>query len=103
MTEGRLRREIKEATKPTLNEVSVVHLSLHRATIDASLKGEARLNELNRLSENLEECELLDPMGILSPEFYNNPPEHKVYIILVRTSKGESIYCGGVVLIADVH
>ena len=103
MTEGRLRREIKEATKPTLDEVSVVHLRLHRVTIDTSLEEEACVNELNRLSENLEECALVDPMEILSPTFYDNPPTNKMYIILVRASRGESIYCGGVVLIADVH
>jgi len=103
MTVGRLKREIKEATKPILDEVSVVHLRLHRVTIGTPLKEEAYIKELNRLSENIKECVPFKPLEILSPEFYNNPPANKTYIILVRTSKGESIYCGGVVLIADVH
>jgi len=67
------------------------------------VENEALINELKQLSEISQECMLLNrAMEVLSADIYNNPPTGKMHIILVRSPKGESIYYGGVVLMADV-
>jgi len=102
MAVGQLKLKIKEQ-KQALKDIDANQLTLHQGTIDISLGSEAFKHELNRLSENSHECTPLDhTIEVLSANIYENPPAGKMYIILVRTPEGESIYCGGVVLMADV-
>jgi len=96
-----LTQKIK-GQKQALKEIDADHLTLYLVTVDASLTKEPRRNELNRLSKNLPEDTELDADDVLSADIYNSPPEGKKYIILVRSPEGESIYYGGVVLMADV-
>ena len=51
------------------------------------------MKELNRLSEHLDECKRLLCWRTLSTYFHEEPPASKMYIILVQTPEGESIYC----------
>ena len=95
ITANRLKEQIK-AKKRALKDIDADHLTLHRVIIDSSLQKKARKTELNRLSENLNEDTELDAAEVLSASNYNNPPERKKYIILVRAPEGESIYCGAV-------
>ena len=58
------------------------------------------MNELERLSENLDECkELLGWLQLST--FLRKPPVDKIYVFLVQTPKGESIYCGDLSNAAD--
>jgi len=96
-----LKQKIK-GQKQALKEIDADHLTLHRVTINRPLETEALINELERLSETPQECTPLNlAIDVLSADIYNNPPTGKMHIILVRTPEGESIYYGGVLLMAD--
>jgi len=58
------------------------------------------ISELNRLSQHLDECTELDERHKLSAVFGRSPPG-KEYYIIVQIPEGRSVYCGGVVLMAD--
>ena len=95
-----LKKEIRKA--PELNARAADSLTLYRIAIDQSHDKKLRMSELTRLSENLEECTELDEWQQISTSFGERPPAGKIYVVLVQTPEGESIYCGGVVLMANV-
>ena len=45
-------------------------------------------------AENLDECKELLGWLRLSTYFRERPPVDKIYVFLVQTPKGKSIYCG---------
>ena len=101
---GNLKNAIKQQKQAALKDVDADKLTLDRVTINRSLEPEARIHELQRLSNNSSECTPLgDDMRELSDIFDKTPPAGQVYLILVRIREGESIYCGGVVLMAVVR
>jgi hypothetical protein len=61
-------------------------LTLDRVAIDKFLHHETSINELEQLSENLQECTRLDDMAELSVIFGEILPAGKIYIILPRVS-----------------
>lgn len=93
----RLKDAIKHKKEPELDAFAADALTLYRGAIDRSYHDKkARMNELRRLSEHLNECtELDDPLQELSEIFSESLPTGKIYVILVRIPEGESIYCGG--------
>ena len=99
-TVDHLKKEIRKA--PELNARAVDSLTLYRVAIDQSHDKKLRMRELTRLSENLEECTELDEWQRVSTTFGESPPAGKIYVVLVQTPEGESIYCEGVVRMANV-
>jgi len=98
-----LKKEIKKENPAELKDVDAATLTLYRVEVDAYDKQkQKRINEFKRLSQNLNECMELDDEQQLSECFGENLPQGKRYYIIVQPPEGESIYCGGVVLIADV-
>ena len=95
-----LKKEIRKA--PELNARITNSLTLYRVAVDQSQDKKLRMSELMRLSENLEECTELDEMQQVSTIFGESPPAGKIYVVLVQITEGESIYCGGVVVMANV-
>ena len=89
-----LKEVIKEKNPHALANVDAAALTLYRAEIDESDDGEFFMKELNRLSAHLNECKPLFGWLKLSKYFREEPPAGKIYIILVESPKGESIYCG---------
>ena len=78
------------------------NLTLYRVAINESHDDQKRISELKQISQNLKECAELDEMQQLSKTFGEIPSQGKVYYILVQTPESQSIYCGGVVLMANV-
>jgi len=95
-----LKDRIKE--KRALGNIATVHLTLYRVEVDEGYNKQERINELERLFQHLNECTELDEEQQLAKIFDESPVEGKKYYILVQVPEGKSIYCGGVVLIADV-
>jgi len=98
-TVGCLKKAIKDRRPTDLKDVDDIYLELYRVEIDDTHNREMRINELKQLSRNLKDEEL-DEDNPLSVYFDRSPPQGKKYYIIVQISKGESIYCGGVVLMA---
>ena len=96
-----LKNKIKQA-KHVLAPVDADATTLHLAEIISSKDEVAVMNELKRASNNLGECKKLLDWLELSEYFREEPPAGKMYIVLVQPPQGESIYCGGVVLMVDV-
>ena len=100
-TVDHLKKEIRKS--PELNARIANSLTLYRVAIDQSHDKKLRMSELTRLSENLDEkCIELDEMQQVSTIFGESPPVGKIYVVLVQTTEGESIFCGGVALMANV-
>ena len=96
-----LKRMIKQA-KHVLAPFDADAPTLHLAEIISSKDEVAVMNELKRASNNLGECKKLLDWIELSEYFREEPPSGKMYVVLVQPPQGESIYCRGVVLMADV-
>ena len=96
---------LKEAIRAKRKRVPGVFdahdLTLYQGVLDESHSPGMRLLEIKRLSENLHTCPKLDPFGQPST-MSQSPPTGKLYIILIQIPQCESIYCEGVVLMADV-
>ena len=94
---GNLKKEIKAENMETLAHLG---FKLYQAALDESYNKMMCISELNRLSQHLDECTELNARHKLSAVFGRRPPG-KEYYIIVQIPKGKSIYCGGVVLMAD--
>jgi hypothetical protein len=82
-TRARYVGHLKDAIKAKIGFLPpAFSLTLDRVAIDKSLHHETSINELKRLSENLQECMRLDDMAELSVIFGEILPAGKVYIIL---------------------
>jgi len=97
-----LKQKIKEEKKQALKDTDANHLTLRRVTIDASLRQGALIDELNTFPENSPECMPLDADQEFVSNYLGEIPATKRYYILARAPEGESIYYGGVLLMADV-
>ena len=97
-----LKDAIKEKKKQTLANVKADTLILYRVTIDPTLDNDQQETTLTQLSENLGEHNKLINTSYLSAIFDIAPPDRKTWLTLVQFPQGESIYCGGIVLMADV-
>jgi len=96
-----LKDKIKARKHPELKHVAADKLKLYRVEVDEWYDKKMRISELERLSQNLNEClELEDELQKMSALF-KSPPQGKNYFTLVQVPKGKSIYCGAVVLKAD--
>jgi hypothetical protein len=101
-TVAQLKEIIKVNVAPGLDTVAAPDLRLYHVSIDKSYDQMERINELKRLSENLKERpEVVDLVDIFET-FRKRPFPGEIDVILVRTPEGESIYCGGLVIIPDV-
>src|SRR5258708_6282486 len=69
-----LKQQIKTQQQPALDHLRASSLILHRAEVKGSIAKQwgERIDELNRLSQNLNECTLLDSEKELSETFGNN-------------------------------
>ena len=95
----RLKEAIKAKRRRALGGFDECDFTLYKGELDQSVK---MAREIKLLSENLHTCtELENPNRALSTIFQNPPTGHE-HIVLVRTPQGESIYCGGVVLMTDL-
>ena len=74
-----LKKEIKKEI-PT--GVAADHLTLYRVAINKSLDKKKRMNELERLTQRLNECTLLDGEQQLSDYFGGSPPGMRYYIVV---------------------
>ena len=85
-----LKKAIKEENKPELDACAADALTLFRVGIEIAKSGDkrTRIEELKRLSRNLNEDEALDEEAQISTILGKNPPE-KDYI-LVRLPEGQS-------------
>ena len=92
-----LKNQIKEK-KQALKDIDADHLTLHRVTIDTSLRQGALISKLKTLSENLPECMPLNDDVELLSNISGETSAGKRYYILVRApeGEGESIYCDAV-------
>ena len=97
-----LKDAIKKKKTQTLANVEADDLILYRVAIDSNLDNKRRKTTLMHLSENLAQHEELSDTSHLSTIFDVSPPDGKSWLTLVQIPQGESIYCGGVVLMADV-
>ena len=98
--------QLKEVTRVKrarlLGAFKACDLTLYKGEYDQSPNFGMCEREIKRLSENLHMCtELKDPQGQPST-ILRNPSTGRECVILVQIPQGESIYCGGVVLMADV-
>jgi len=99
---GNLRDKIKAKKSNELKHVDVDNLSLYQVEVDGSCDKKMHISKLEQLSQTLNEClELEDKEQQLSEVFGKSPPQGKKYYTLVQVSKGKSIYCRGIVLMAD--
>ena len=89
-TVGHLKKVIKEKKKPELDACAASALTLFRVGIEIAKSGDkrTRIEELKRLSRNLNEDEALDEEAQISTILGKNPLE-KDYI-LVRLPEGHS-------------
>ena len=84
--------DLKQAIKERRQLASAADdLTLYRAEVEQDLDGtrEKRIAELRRLSENLNECKLLEDEQQMISECFD---EEKKYYTLVRLPEGELIY-----------
>jgi len=95
-------KKIKIETEPSLDATDAHALTLYQVALDESCAYDkkTRMSELERLFHHLNECTELDEQQELSVYFNGGHPPGKEYYILVQIPKSESIYCGGVVLMA---
>ena len=97
-----LKKAIKKKKTQTLANVEPHALTLYRVAIDRSLDNKQQETTLTQLSENWGERKELINTDQLSSIFDEQPPDGKIWVTLVQIPQGESIYCGGVVLMTDV-
>jgi len=97
-----LKDKIKEKRLAALGNIATVHLTLYRVEVDEAYNKQERIDELERLFQNLSECTELDEEQQLAEFFDQSPLKGKKYYILVQVPEGKSIHCGGVVLMANV-
>jgi len=97
---GHLKEEIKKKIPNQLNHIDPEHLTLYQVEVDASHKP-TYLRQLDEISKTLDPLSELNDAKKLSAVFPEGPLEMKIQI-LVQPPEGESIYCGGVILMADV-
>lgn len=84
-----LKNQIKSTRSHQLNHVDAGDLILYRAKINNPIKKDERIKELGRLSQNLDECLVLDDEEQeVSEIFGDNPPGGKYYT-LVWVPEGE--------------
>ena len=86
-----LKDKIKEKMHPKLKDYMANSLVLYRVAIDEALDHKRRIEELERLYKD-KEWMRLDEWGGLSNIFGENPPEGRIYCIIVYIPEGESIY-----------
>ena len=88
-TVSHLKKEIKQEN-PDLNTPGV---TLYRAAVDESInkQRENRMNEPNRLCQDLKECKELDDEQHLLGDIFDEVPQGKICYVLVRTPEGDSI------------
>ena len=98
---GDLKKKIKAETTFALANVDAFTLTLYQAALDISYDKKQRINELERLSRNLNECTKLDDVERQLLEVFGEIPQGKKYYTLVQAPEGKSIYCRGIVLMAD--
>jgi len=101
-TVGHLKIKIKEGNPVDLKNLDPVYLTLYRLEVDDSDDEPNHVNHLNQLAQNLNVGNALHSWKPLS-EVWIEAPQGKRYCIVVQAPKGESIYCGGVVFMADVR
>lgn len=101
-TVAHLKKEIRQ-DNPNLNAPGV---ALYRAMVDESInkQRENRMNELNRLCQDLKEYKELDEQQLLG-EIFGEVPQGKICYALVRTPDGESIESrvSGHVVVSPLH
>jgi len=100
-----LKEEIKKKQEPKLNNAAAPDLTLYRVEIEdqveKSITEQGFIDHLNQLSQNKNKNDALPGRHKVSL-YFDNPPEGKSYYVLVQPPQGESTYCRGVVLMADV-
>ena len=85
-----LKKEIKKEIPNTLAAVAADHLTLYRVAIDNSFDKKKRMNELERSTQRLNECTMLDEERQLSEYFGGSPPPGLKYYVFVQIPTGES-------------
>jgi len=93
-----LKEEIKK--KVALDHAN--HLKLYKVLVTQPGNKSNRISQLNRLSQQLNEDQVLDEEMQIS-DIFSEPHQGQKYYVVVQTPNGEPIYCGGVVLMADVR
>lgn len=84
-----LKNQIKSTKSHQLSHVDADDLILYRAKINSPIEKDERIKELGRLSQNLDECLVLDDEEQeVSEIFGDNPPGEKYYT-LVWIPEGE--------------
>ena len=88
-----LKNRIKTSRSSDLKNIDAVKLALYCAGVKQEVfqQTQLRVNELERLSQNLNECVLLDELQKISECFPENTQEKK-YFCLVRLPPGELVY-----------
>jgi len=89
------------AKNKVLKDLATRHLTLYRVELDESYDEKKRISELDQLYEHLNEYPALGAENPLSVYFDGSASPAKKYFTLVRVPEGKSMYCGGVVLMAD--
>jgi hypothetical protein len=104
-TVDHLKREIKKERSMKLKDVDATDLNLYRVETDDAIETSSTRQQyavyLNELFQKSNQNDPLHARHQLSGIF-NNPPQGKSYFAFVQPPEGESIICGGVVLMADI-
>jgi len=87
-----LKTQIKKRNQVGLKDIDADRLTLYQAELKGSIARvrQDRIDELKRLSQNLNECTFLDELQQLSDFFGENSEEKQCYAI-VQLPKGEPI------------
>jgi hypothetical protein len=88
---GDLKKLIKSEMSPALVKLAAAALTLYRVEIDDCDDRKTRINEFNRLFQNLDEDWALNEEKKLSVDFAGSPSLGKKWYTLVRLPEGESI------------
>jgi hypothetical protein len=100
MTVGHLKRIIIDAMAPAPGTIPIYDLLVYRVEIETSDQPH-RISRLNQLAKTLNLGDALDVERQLSEIWSPGAPGKSCYMI-VQPPKGESMDCGGVVLMADM-
>jgi len=94
--------DLKKEIKKEVPVDHADHLKLYTVLVTQPGDKPNCISQLNRLSQQLNENHALDKELRLSDICFE-PHRGQKYYVVVQTPKGESMYCGGVVLMVDVR
>jgi hypothetical protein len=99
-TVGHLKKEVKAEKQPELDDFAANALTLYHIDVDISNKKEY-IEKVNRVALDLGSLKELEVGDTLVEVFASSPPSsRKIHILVIQPPRGESTYCGGVVLMA---